>query len=120
MAGKANTIAENIKRLREVRGWTQAELGRMCGVSDKHISALERGTISPGKKMIPKLLDAFAVDELTLRFGEREEKAQEDETLSLILGEVRKVYAKVGAKSQSAKLAFAASLMEKLEEAGKD
>lgn len=66
-------IHENIKNLREQAGWTQAELAKMVGVTEKYISAMENGKRTPGRVLVLKLAEAFGVDERNVRFGERKE-----------------------------------------------
>lgn len=71
------TIGENVKALRVGSGWTQEDLARISGVAENYISAIERGARTPGKKIVGKLCDAFAVDEMTIRFGARQEPQKE-------------------------------------------
>ncbi|GFE62870.1 helix-turn-helix domain-containing protein [Geobacter sp. AOG2] len=64
----------SIRELRLEAGYTQQQLGAVIGVKAAYISALERGQRRPGKKLLPLLCDALAVDEMTILFGPR--KAQ--------------------------------------------
>lgn len=54
-------IPNNIKRLRDVHGLTQAELGKIAGVSDKAISTWEKGTAEPRMGAIQKIADHFNI-----------------------------------------------------------
>ena len=54
-------ISENIKRLREMYGLTQAELGEIAGVSDKAVSTWEAGTKSPRMGAIQRMADHFGI-----------------------------------------------------------
>lgn len=54
-------IAENIKRLRREHQLTQAELGRIAGVSDKAVSTWESGTAEPRMGAIQKMADYFKI-----------------------------------------------------------
>ena len=84
-----NIIGENIKRLREERKYTQAELAKIIATDEKYISAIESGRRIPGRKMVAKLCDAFCVDEPTIRFGE---KVNPDEFLAVLLRETQRQY----------------------------
>jgi len=55
------TIAENIKRLREQHGLTQAEFGEIAGVSDKAVSTWENGTAEPRMGAIQKISEYFNI-----------------------------------------------------------
>lgn len=54
-------IPENIKKLREVHGLTQTELGKIAGVSDKAISTWEKGTAEPRMGAVQKIADYFNI-----------------------------------------------------------
>lgn len=69
-------IGEHIKARREKLGYSQAELAKICDLSENYISALERGVKNAGPKAIQVLSDALGVDEATLRFGERDPKKE--------------------------------------------
>lgn len=60
-------ISENILRLREREGWTQAELGEKLYVSDKLVSKWERGESLPDADNIVKLaeMSRMSVGEFT-------------------------------------------------------
>ena len=55
------TIAENIKKIREQYGLTQAELGEIAGVSDKAVSTWENGTAEPRMGAIQKIAEHFGI-----------------------------------------------------------
>lgn len=50
-----------LRTLRETSGLSQSELSRETGLSQGHISAMERGTTEPGLPTIKKLADALRV-----------------------------------------------------------
>lgn len=54
-------IPNNIKRLRDMHGLTQAELGKIAGVSDKAISTWENGTAEPRMGAVQKIADYFDI-----------------------------------------------------------
>lgn len=56
------TISKNIKYLREKYKLTQAELGKIAGVSDKAVSSWENGTAEPRMGAIQKMADYFGVE----------------------------------------------------------
>ena len=55
------SIAENIKALREKHGMTQAEFGKIAGVSDKAVSTWEVGTAEPRMGAIQKIANHFDI-----------------------------------------------------------
>lgn len=55
------SISNNIKTLRELNNLTQAELGKIAGVSDKAVSTWENGTAEPRMGAIQKIADHFKV-----------------------------------------------------------
>lgn len=57
-----SSIAENIKRLRESRGWSKAELARMIGKSRAAISQYESGVATPRMGVIEDLAQVFGVN----------------------------------------------------------
>lgn len=71
-------LAQNIKRLRIANGYTQATLAKAIGIQYQYVSDMERGVRRPGAKTIAKLCEVFLCDELTLRFGERQEHSDPD------------------------------------------
>ncbi len=55
-----NSIKENIRRIRKIRGYTQHELATRCGISMTHYRSIEVGTtaiINPIVLRISKVLD---------------------------------------------------------------
>lgn len=55
------SIGENIKRLRERFGLTQAQLGDIAGVSDKAVSTWEKGANVPRMGAIQRMADYFGI-----------------------------------------------------------
>ncbi len=51
----------NIKLLRQERGWTQAELGRRLNVKDSAISKYENGSLQLSGELLNQLADIFGV-----------------------------------------------------------
>jgi len=54
-------ISERIKHLRDLHNLTQAELGRIAGVSDKAVSTWENGSAEPRMGAIQKMADYFGI-----------------------------------------------------------
>ena len=54
-------IHQRIKRLRQEKNWTQAELAQKLGIRQKQISAYECGTTKPSTEVLIKLAEAFDV-----------------------------------------------------------
>lgn len=59
-------IGQNIMRLRDRLGLTQAELARRLGVARPTVTQLESGVKGPSKKMLPRIAEELGVtvDEL--------------------------------------------------------
>lgn len=55
-------ISENIKRLREAHGLTQAQFGKIAGVTDKAVSTWESGKKEPRMGAIQKIVDYFGIN----------------------------------------------------------
>lgn len=55
------SIAENIKKLRDEHDLSQAELGKIAGVSDKAVSTWELGTKTPRMGAVEKMAAYFGV-----------------------------------------------------------
>ena len=66
------TTGEVIRMLRELKGWTQAELAERSGIRSTHISLLENGKVDIGKKRAEQLAKAFDVHPATIMFPEYE------------------------------------------------
>jgi transcriptional regulator with XRE-family HTH domain len=58
--------------LRELKGWTQAELAERCGISTTNISLLENARVEIGKKRAEQIAKAFGVHPAIIMFPEYE------------------------------------------------
>ncbi len=68
------TTGEVIRMLRELKGWTQAELAKRCGISATNISLLENDKVEIGKKRVEQIARAFAIHPAIIMFPEYEGK----------------------------------------------
>lgn len=61
-------MRNRLKEIRESRGWTQAELGDLLGVSRQTVIAIERGKYDPSLPLAFQIADVFGlrVDEVFL------------------------------------------------------
>lgn len=66
------TTGEVIRMLRELKGWTQAELAERCGISTTNISLLENAKVDIGKKRAEQLAKALGVHPAIIMFPEYE------------------------------------------------
>lgn len=64
------SIADNIKRLRETYGLTQAELGAIAGVTDKAVSTWESGEKAPRMGAVQKIADHFGISKSAILLDE--------------------------------------------------
>jgi len=55
------SLGKNLKELRLKRGWTQEELSKKLGVSNKMISFYELGTREPSRKTLIRLTEIFGI-----------------------------------------------------------
>lgn len=56
-----STIGDNIKALREMKGLSQSDVGRLVGKTRSAVSQWEHGVSSPSMETASKLADAFGV-----------------------------------------------------------
>lgn len=68
------TTGEVIRMLRELKGWTQAELARRAAIGVSNISLLENNRVEIGKKRAEQLAKAFDVHPAIIMFPEYEAK----------------------------------------------
>lgn len=68
------STGEVIRMLRELKGWTQAELARQSGITITNISLLENQKVDIGKKRVEQLAKAFDVHPAIIMFPEYEAK----------------------------------------------
>ena len=66
------TTGEVIRMLRELKGWTQAELASRCGIRATNISLLENEKVEIGKKRAEQIANAFGIHPAIIMFPEYE------------------------------------------------
>jgi len=66
------TTGEVIRMLRELKGWTQAELSKRSGISATNISLLENGKVEIGKRRTEQISKAFDIHPAIIMFPEYE------------------------------------------------
>jgi len=54
-------LADNLRRLRTEREWSQEQLAALAGLHHNHISAIERCKLSVGIDVLEKLALAFGI-----------------------------------------------------------
>jgi transcriptional regulator with XRE-family HTH domain len=69
------TTGEVIRMLRDLKGWTQAELAKRCNISATNISLLENEKVEIGKKRAEQLAKAFGIHPAIIMFPEYESNA---------------------------------------------
>lgn len=52
-------IGRNMKRLRDVKGWSQEELADQAGIHRTYVSGVERGVRNPTATVLEKLANAL-------------------------------------------------------------
>lgn len=68
------TTGEVIKMLRELKGWTQAELARRSGIVASNICLLENDKVEIGKMRAEQLAKAFDIHPAIIMFPKYEAK----------------------------------------------
>jgi repressor LexA len=81
------TIGKRIKHLREKKGYTQAEFGKLLGLSDKAVSTWENDIKTPRMSTLHNIADIFCVSTSYL-VGEKENKNHKGAVKIPVLGNV--------------------------------
>jgi transcriptional regulator with XRE-family HTH domain len=68
------TSGEVIRMLRDLKGWTQAELAKHSGINATNLSLLENDRVEIGKRRVEQLAKAFDVHPAIIMFPEYEAK----------------------------------------------
>ena len=66
------TTGEVIRMLRDLKGWTQAELAKRCGINATNISLLENEKVDIGKRRAEQISKAFGIHPAIIMFPEYE------------------------------------------------
>jgi transcriptional regulator with XRE-family HTH domain len=69
-------LAENIRRIRKKKGWSQKELGEMIGSHLSHINRIETGKYKPSLDVLKKIADSLEVS-LDYLVSDKEEEFKE-------------------------------------------
>ena len=64
--GLKQTVAGNVKRLRQERGYTQEELSALAGTNRNYTGMIERRERSPTVDVLEKLAKALDIDPVAL------------------------------------------------------
>ena len=57
----ASVLAENVRRLREARDWSQEKLAQKAGLAMRYVSGIERAEENPTISTLAKLAKALGV-----------------------------------------------------------
>jgi transcriptional regulator with XRE-family HTH domain len=63
---------EVIRMLRDLKGWTQAELAKRSGITATNISLLENSKVEIGKRRAEQIAKAFGIHPAIIMFPEYE------------------------------------------------
>jgi transcriptional regulator with XRE-family HTH domain len=72
------STGEVIRTLRELKGWTQADLAERSGITTTNISLLENQKVEIGKRRAEQLAKAFGVHPAIIMFPDYESKEFQD------------------------------------------
>lgn len=62
MYGTDASLGTRIAQLRQDRGWTQKELAAKAGITQNHVSRIEKGRMIPRRGTLNALAEAFSVN----------------------------------------------------------
>jgi transcriptional regulator with XRE-family HTH domain len=65
-----DVLAENLKKFRRARGWSQAKLAEKAGTSTQYVGMIETKSKFPSAEMIHNLAKALVVDPTELFYRE--------------------------------------------------
>ena len=71
-------LEKQIKDERKRRGWSQAELGRKCGVQRNHISKIEQDITRCSIELLLKIFDILCIDIILYSLEEHNEQHTND------------------------------------------
>jgi transcriptional regulator with XRE-family HTH domain len=73
MADLKETVAANVRRFRNERGWTQEDLADRVGLSARYVGQIERAQASMTVSVLGRIADALKVEaaELVRRRGKQ-------------------------------------------------
>ncbi len=104
----ADDVGARLRALRNLRGISQRELAKRCGVTHSSLSLIEQGKVSPSVSSLKKILDAIPMsvgDFFTMDLESRNQVFYSaDELADVGSGDV--IYKLVGANRASRALAF--------------
>ena len=63
-------VGRNVRRLRELRGWTQDELAERVGNTNRHVGQIERGEVNVTIDYLAKIAESLSTDVATLFFDD--------------------------------------------------
>ena len=66
-------LGERLKRVRQEKGWSQAQLAKRLGIHQKQISGYERGVHVPQTELLIRIADLFDVSLDFLAFDDRDD-----------------------------------------------
>jgi len=76
--GVTHTLSQRIRRLRQERNWSQAQLAKKIETHPKQISGYERGVHVPSTEMLIRIATVFGVSLDYLAFDDRDEARRVD------------------------------------------
>lgn len=82
------TLAQNIKRFRETRGMSQADLSFSAGISIPFLSDIERGNKWPSPETISKIATALKIESLQLFSPELKQTEENKALIEKIINEI--------------------------------
>ena len=63
-------VGRNVRRLRELREWTQDELAEKVGNTNRHVGQIERGEVNVTIDYLAKIAASLSTDVATLFFND--------------------------------------------------
>jgi transcriptional regulator with XRE-family HTH domain len=63
-------VGRNVRRLRDLKGWTQDELAERVGNTNRHVGQIERGEVNVTIDYLAKIAEALSTDVASLFFSD--------------------------------------------------
>jgi transcriptional regulator with XRE-family HTH domain len=63
-------VGRNVRRLRDLKGWTQDELAEKVGNTNRHVGQIERGEVNVTIDYLAKIAESLSTDVAALFFND--------------------------------------------------
>jgi transcriptional regulator with XRE-family HTH domain len=78
-------VGRNVRRLRELRDWTQDELAEQVGNTNRHVGQIERGEVNVTIDYLAKIAESLSTDVATLFFNDTPSPGDPPEAIAIFI-----------------------------------